>query len=97
MIGIELGGVDDVVAAEPVDGERVEAGVHAAHDRLRCQSVDDNRRAAATTLIESWAAVPLTVTSSASAVAAPRSGEVDGDLIDVGSWPIVDRDIVSAA
>jgi hypothetical protein len=47
LIGIELGGVDDVVAAEPVDGERVEAGVHAAHDRLRRQSVDDHRRAAA--------------------------------------------------
>src|SRR5205823_4411742 len=97
LTSIYAPGVDDVVAAEPVDGERV-AGVHAAHDCLRRQSVDEDRRAAAHEADRVLARCPvdddvvrLTV------AAAARRGEVDRDQIDASSSQITDRDIVRAA
>ena len=66
LAGMERGSIDGVVASEPVNDERVVAGVGAIDRHLRRQSIDDNRRAAgddADAVIVP--AVPLTITVSA--------------------------------
>src|SRR5262249_45103996 len=99
LAGVKRRSVDVVVAGKAVDVERVVGPLGAGDRHFRRQPVDDHRCAAAgdgDAVVAGGAIDGHAVGRSVALAASRRCRQIDGDLLDVGSGEIVDRDGVGA-
>src|SRR5262245_20927433 len=100
LAGVKRRSVDGVVAGAPADHERVVGGLGPGDRHLRRQSVDDHRCPVAgdgDAVVAGGAIDGHAVGRSVALARSRRCRQVDGDLLDVGSGEVVDRDGVGAA